>query len=232
MSHIAIVSPDASEEIRGNLRALDLEPVAIPRTGLVERPISGHPDIQVFVHENRIFCHPDISRSFIAKIEARAEVVLCATRLSCAYPDDIPYNVACTGSHAFHHAGSIDPAIREYLSSKNIALVGVRQGYAKCTTLVVDAGAIVTADRSIHEAASLHGIESLEISPGSIDLPGYRYGFIGGATGACGNMLLCTGTLEHHPDYKKIAAFISGRGKRIVPLSRRPAVDLGTILII
>ena len=232
MHHIAIISPDASEEILGNLAALDIEPISVPKTGLVQGPISGHPDIQVFVFGNRVFCHPDIDPSFRARIEKHAEVIICPTRLSIHYPGDVPYNVACTGSHAFHHHAALDPAVKEYLLGSGIVLCGVSQGYAKCSTLILGKDAIITADSSIHGAASARGIDSLLIRPGHIDLPGYEYGFIGGAAGLAGDMVLVTGTLAHHPDYEAIEEYAGARGKIIAILSRQQAVDLGTIFIL
>jgi len=232
MKRIAIINPDASGEIIGNLKKLDIEPIPIPKTGLVEAPLTGHPDIQIFVHENRVFCHPDISLSIVSALEQYAEVTICSTKLLKAYPGDVPYNIACAGSLAFKHPGGSDPLVEEYLRSKNIAAVAVNQGYAKCSTLIVDDSSIITADVSIHRAALSRGLSSLRIEAGHIDLPGYGYGFIGGATGTCDDLVLCSGTLSHHPDYGGIEGFIESRGKKIVPLGTSRAVDLGTIFVL
>ncbi len=232
MDRIAIINPDTPAEIINNLKRLDIEPIPIPKTGLVDGPLAGHPDIQVFIHEKHVFCHPDISASFASKIEKHAEVIICSTRLTKDYPGDVLYNIACAGSSAFRHSGGADPRVEEYLRSHNITAAGVKQGYAKCSTLIVDDNSIVTADVSIHRAASSQGLASLLISPGTIDLPGYGYGFIGGATGLCDDMVFCAGTLSHHPDYETIVRFIDERAKKIVPLGRMPAVDLGTIFVL
>lgn len=232
MDRIAVINPDVPGEIIDSLKKMDIEPVLIPKTGLVDGPLAGHPDIQIFVHGDRVFCHPDISPSFVTAIEKHADVTLCTTPLSRAYPADVPYNIACAGPWAFRHSAGSDPLVEEYLRSKNITAVGVSQGYAKCSTLIVDDTSIVTADASIHRAASSRGIESLLISAGYIDLPGYRYGFIGGATGLRENMVLFAGTMTHHPHYAMIEDFIVGRGKKIVPLGRMAAVDLGTIFVL
>ena len=232
MGRIAIINPDAPGEIIANLKKLDIEPFPIPRTDRVEEPLSGHPDIQVFAHEERLFCHPGMDASFISEMEKHADVTVCSTTLSREYPADVPYNIACCGSWAFRHAGGADSFIEAYLESKGVERIGVSQGYAKCSTLVVDDNSIITADRPISRAAAARGIAALLIRPGHIDLPGYRYGFIGGATGLCGGMVLCAGTLAHHPDYPAIADFIEEKGKKIVPLGRFPAIDLGTILVL
>lgn len=232
MDRIAIINPDAPGEIIENLKKMDFEPILIPRTGLVDRPLAGHPDIQIFVHGNRVFCHPDISVSFVSRIEKHAAVTLCPTTLSRAYPADVTYNIACTGKWAFRHSAGSDPLVEEYLRSQRITAVGVSQGYAKCSTVIVDERSIITADASIHRAASERGIGSLLISAGHIDLPGYKYGFIGGATGLWEDLILCSGTLVRHPDYAMIEDFIITRGKKIVPLGAMAAVDLGTIFVL
>lgn len=232
MNRIAIISPDAPIEILDNLRKRDIEPVIMSRTDRVARPLSGHPDMQIFVHGGRVFCHPDIARPFLEKIEPHAKIVICPTRLAPDYPRDIPYNIACTGLAAFHHHASIDPLLAEHLKCQGISLRGVPQGYAKCSTLIVDDGSIITADESIRLAAIAAGLKALKIRPGFIGLPGYAFGFIGGATGRAGDMILCTGTLEHHPDYELMLGFISDRGKYFVALGKAPAVDMGTIYTI
>lgn len=232
MNRIAIINPDSPGEIIDNLKKLDIEPVLIPKTDRVDAPLAGHPDIQLFVHGNRVFCHPDLSASFISTIEKQAEVTICPTRLIKDYPGDVPYNIACAGPLAFRHSSGADPVIEEYLKSRKVAAVGVSQGYAKCSSLIVDDESIITADVSIHRAATSRGVASLLISAGHIDLPGYGYGFVGGATGLCEDMVLCAGSLLHHPDYVSIVDFIEERGKKIVPLGRMPAVDLGTFFVL
>lgn len=232
LDRIAIISPDASDEILDNLRELDFEPVPVPRTGRVATPVSGHPDMQLFVHGGRVFCHPDMPASFLEDLERHADVVVCRTRLSPEYPSDVPYNIACIGTVVLHHHAAIDPDIAEHLRSRDIYITGVRQGYAKCSTLIVDDRSIITADASIHRTAVTAGLDSLMIRPGFIDLPGYACGFIGGATGSTENAVLCTGTLEHHPDYDIMLEYIADRGKKLVPLSRANAADLGTIFLL
>lgn len=179
MKNIAIVNPDSSKYIIKSLKSIGLVPVKIPKTGLAAKPIAGHPDLQIFVYKDKIFCHPDISLSFLKKIEHAGEIIICQTRLKPEHPSDTAYNIACTRQFAFHRKGCTDNIIRERLEADNVELIHTRQGYSKCSTLVMDE-AIITADRSIHESALSAGINSLQITPGCIDLPGYKYGFIGG----------------------------------------------------
>ncbi len=229
---IAIISPNASQTIRKNLKRLDLEPVEIPRCPSVEKSLSGHPDIQIFLHGTKVFCHPGIEMTFLKRIEKYAQVIICESMISEPYPLNISYNIACTGSIAFHKRSHTDSTIAEYLGSLNIPLVNVNQGFTKCATLIINDNHIITADRSIHRIAEANNITSLIIESGDIELPGYRYGFIGGATGTLKDAILFTGRISQHRDYKKIREGIEQSGKKIIYLSVEKAVDLGTIFVI
>ena len=119
----------------------------------------------------------------------------------------------------------------EFLESQNVESLNVNQGYSKCSTLIVDENSIITPDDSIHGAAEKSGINSLKISTGHVVLPGYDYGFIGGASGMIDNKVLLTGDFSHHPDYRKIMKYIEEAGKEVIVLSKEAIIDLGSILI-
>ncbi len=229
---IAIVSPDTSKIIRKNLQKLDLKPIEIPRCSSVEKPLSGHPDIQIFLHEKKVFCHPEIEISFLKRFEKYAQIIICESRISKPYPLNIPYNIACTGSIAFHKRANTDNTIAAFLASQNIPLVNVNQGFTKCATVIVNDNHIITSDRSIHRAAGENNITSLLIESGYIELPGYEYGFIGGATGTLNDAILFTGEISQHRDCKRICEDIERSGKKIIYLSEENAVDLGSIFVI
>ncbi len=229
---IAVINPDAGEEIRRNLKKLGLEPVPVPRCGRVAEPLAGHPDLQVFVHGTTMFCHRDMDPAFIRRCVQHCDVIVCATRLGPRYPEDIPLNIACTGEYAFMFSPFAEPAVVKHLSSHGIETVNVNQGYAKCSTCIVDENSIITADPSIARVGESLGMNILRIRPGYISLPGYDYGFIGGASCRFRDHVLFTGELSRHPDRERITGFIEGAGLRAGYLSREEAIDLGSIFII
>lgn len=231
MKYFALIDPCLPEKAVKKLKNLDIEPLAVPVTGLVDRPVAGHPDIQVFLHHGAAFVHPDIDSNFHRELSLRCEVKSGLTRLSPAYPRDIAYNIAAAGNFAFHKTNVTDPVIVDYLKGKDVTLIDVKQGYTKCSTLIVDDRSIITADLSIHNAALKNDFDSLIISPGHINLPGYKYGFIGGAAGKFDNMVLITGSIDHHPDRDRIYSFIEAKGLSVMLLSDEPACDSGSILI-
>ncbi len=231
MKHFALIDPRLSGKVISGLKHLDIEPFPVPLTPLVEPPVSGHPDIQIFIHEGVSFVHPVADTGFLKVLGALCDIKYGSTKLSMKHPGDIAYNIAVTGRYAIHRNKYTDPVINEYLESRNLTRLDVRQGYSKCSTLIVDSCGIITADRSIHTAATENGIDSLLINPGYIKLPGYKYGFIGGASGRFENLILFTGNIDHHPDRELIYCFIESRGLSVKLLSDEPALDAGSILI-
>lgn len=230
MNYFALIDPRLPDKAIKGLKKLDIEPVKVPLTALVDEPVSGHPDIQLFLHNNVAFVHPDIGITFIKKLDAFCEVRPGITSLSRKHPGDVAYNIAVAGSAAFHKIKATDSMVSSYLEKNSIRLIDVKQGYTKCSTLIADSRSIVTADISIHKAATDNGLDSLLIKPGHINLPGYKYGFIGGISGKMESYLLLTGNIDHHPDRDEIYSFIESRGLSVILLSDEPAVDTGSIL--
>lgn len=231
MNYFALVDPSLKPEAVKRLKQLDIEPLSVPRTQLVDKPISGHPDIQVFLHRHTAFVHPDIDKSFLDRLSNYCDIKKGITPLSYKYPGDIAYNIAATEEYAFHKKDAADLIIKEYLKKNDISIIEVKQGYSKCSTLIIDEKRIITADNSIHNEALKNGFNSLLISPGYIALPGYKYGFIGGASGRFNNSIIFTGNIDHHPDRDKIYSFIEAAGCNVKLLTDEPALDTGSLLI-
>lgn len=147
------------------------------------------------------------------------------------YPLDAALNVLLLSGYAFHKAGITDPCLQKLLSARGYTLKAVPQGYTACSSAIVNEHALITADTKIAQAAETVGIDVLQIQPGFIDLPGYSYGFLGGACGKIApNCLAFTGQLNHHPDHHRILSFLSAHHVEPVFLTDRPCFDCGGIL--
>lgn len=230
---IAIINPDTPQPVIDGLFKYGFTPVTIPLCPHVDRPIAGHPDIQLCLVNNTIVYHPDIDSSFLQLLSHTTyDLVRGQSILQSSYPLDCAYNCAYTGKVAFHNTKVTDSSIKQALNQCSDPLIHVNQGYTKCSTCIVDKDAIITQDISIHKAALRNSINSLLIKPGFIELPGYKYGFLGGASGRCSDTIYFTGHLNHHPDYMHIQHFIETHNKKIAFLSDLPAIDIGSIFFI
>jgi hypothetical protein len=88
-------------------------------------------------------------------------------------------------------------------------VVNVKQGYAACSTLVVNDKKVITTDRGMKKTFEKYGIDTLLVTFEDIELKGYNSGFIGGSVCILGNFLYVFGELEKHTDFSKIQRFIA-----------------------
>ncbi len=215
--HIAANAPDelveSFEKMGFNIRLVHTE-------GIVDGPISDHPDM------------------FMCKLGTakNSRIIKCqdpAVELSNKYPADIAYNAACTGKYFIHNLKHTAPALLEAATDLGMILVDTKQGYAKCSTVVVDEDSIITYDRGIAEACIEAGMKEkniLLIEPGNIELAGYNTGFIGGTSGRIGNVMYFAGNLSEHQNFEEIRSFIEKRKLRAKWFEDFPLTDVGSII--
>lgn len=163
--------------------------------------------------------------------EAGLHPVAAASTGGNRYPEDAALNALLISGFAFHKTDITDPRLKQALDMRGYTAIHVTQGYTACSTAIVDAFSLITADEKIAAAAEQAGFDVLKIAPGFIELPGYDYGFLGGACGKLGpDRLAFTGRLDRHPDSRRILDFLAARGITPVYLTDRPCFDCGGIL--
>lgn len=190
----------------------------------LQSPVNSHPDMTITPVGDIFVCCPEsyeYYRGFLGE-----KVIKGKSPLSPHYPYDVAYNVLIYKDMAFSYTNATDVVIKEELKKQNIKLINVNQGYAKCSACVCNEG-IITADESIYKACCKFGIKTLKITPGNVNLPGYDYGFIGGASGNIGGVLSFFGDVSRHPDYLKIKEFCD-----FDYIADFPLTDIGTIFCI
>ena len=147
------------------------------------------------------------------------------------YPADAGLNALLLSGFVFHKTEITDPVLCTALAERKYEPVHVNQGYTACSVAIVNENAVITADVGIADCAESIGLDVLRITPGYICLPGYDYGFIGGACGKIAyDRIAFTGTLSHHPDEKRILAFLASQGVEPVFLTDTPCFDCGGLI--
>lgn len=139
------------------------------------------------------------------------------------YPSDILLNGLFLSQTLYGRIDKLSCLLTEYAKEK----IFVSQGYTRCSVCKINENAIITADKSIAEAASAHGVDVLLITPGHILLDGYDYGFIGGASLTYRDNVFLFGNVEKHPDYVKMRDFAEKYSVKLISLSDLPLSDIG-----
>ena len=231
---IAIVDERIPLLCRSALSEYGFDIIALPPFPCLPSPVASHPDMLIFLSHGKLITHKDYYEIAKDKLDAIAnhaqvEIVLSSENISNVYPYDILFNAVEVGAHIFGRANYISCHISDMCIKNKLDLIDVKQGYTKCSACIVDDNAIITYDNSIAAAAQSHGLQLLKISPGHVRLDGYDTGFIGGASGACGNTVYFCGNIDLHPDAQEIRHFCSNHGKNVVSLGEHELIDVGTI---
>lgn len=237
MAQYAIVGSSITSTCLSSLNKSGFDIISLPDALYLDYPISSHPDMLIFQHSDMLFCHREYyekNSGVIEKIAVLSEskLKLCNDKTENKYPFDVLFNCACVGKNLFCNINYISKEIILHAQQNELKIVHVSQGYTKCSVCTVSDNAIITSDRSIHKATKNIGIDSLLISPGNVTLDRYEYGFIGGASGCCGNKIYFCGDFTKHPDGEKIQRFCISHNKTPISLSDDTLHDVGSILFI
>lgn len=228
---------------RLDLEKWGIETIGLPEYEDLEKVVSAHADMQVvhlysnqFMSNDSIYCkvknlYNKYRRNRMCKVESLDVNFHVGARSNLQiYPESASYNVLLLDQFAIYNPKCVDPLL-EYRLKQRYSVIPVYQGYARCSVCVVTERAVITADVGIANALRNVDIDVLEITPGHIALPGYDYGFIGGAAFKIdADKLAFTGTLDLHPDRKCILDFLEKHQVEPVYLSKEAIFDIGSAI--
>ena len=206
----------------------EFEILPSPMMENLDAPVCGHPDLSLCAVGDTFVAEKTAYAYYREKLAGK-RVICGETTLDKHYPSDIAYNVLISENKAFANIAHLDSVVKKTLFAQNIQLISVKQGYARCSTVVLENG-LISADPSIICAALSAGVDVLPIAPGMVELAGYDYGFLGGASGFIDNRLFFFGNLKKHKNFSEIKDFVSKKGVIIEYIDTIPLTDVGTII--
>ncbi len=202
-------------------------PVPLPPFKKLPAPVCGHPDLLVFQNRDTLYTYKEY---FLENRQLFASLPVKTVSLDLdvgAYPNDVWFDHLPMGKYLLGREDRMPETIK-----KLFIPVNVKQGYARCSALRIGERALVTADRGIASASDALGMCVLQITEGHIFLPGYSYGFIGGAAGNVGNKILFFGSLSSHPQGREIRETVLSQGFFPVELTLGPLTDYGGVIAV
>jgi len=220
---IAVIDPRMPDKAKIRLRQMGYYVLDMPLYPKLAKPVQGHPDMMMFCYGKKVIYEPHLENIASLLMANGYECIKGEKIKSRAYPDDIIYDACGIGKYIICYEGRIEKNIKNLKAG----FIKVSQGYVKCSVVPVGDKAIITSDKSIKD---IWGDNALLVRPGHIKLPGYKTGFIGGASGVHKDLVFFVGSLNYHPDGKDIREFIEARGKKVIELYDGELFDAGSIL--
>ena len=230
---LAIVDKRIPQTIETNLNNIGVNIIKSTACSNTYDAIKYHPDISVCkLNYNNIVVAPNVYDYYKEVLKPYGFNVICGeSTIKNKYPYNIHYNIVILEKFAIHNFKYTDKVILDYIEKNNIEKINVSQGYCKCSICVVDDNSIITSDEGIYKEVIKHGIDSLLIEKGHIDLFELNYGFIGGCSFLLSNNELAfLGNIKKHPDYDKILNFVESKNKKLISLSDDKLIDLGSVI--
>lgn len=220
--------------ITDELSKLGVKAIYVPKSPILQEPVSSHPDMNVFYFGNGNFC---TSQEYCEIFTKQIKGVLpdcdffnnapIKQKLKKAYPHDVLLNAAAVGEYIICNHKTVAKEIIEKTSKE---IISVKQGYTKCSTCIVSDSAIITDDPSIANAVKSK-LDVLYVENSAIRLDGYNCGFIGGCSGKLSaDTLAFSGNLERSQYGNDIKAFCKNHYVYCLSLSDNSLYDYGSIL--
>lgn len=221
------VSHRVYESVLKLLKSFSADPILIHDLPEIDSRTAYHADLSLCVLGDTIVCAPSLFEK-IANIK-NYKVIKGKYEPCEPYPKDILYNAAVVGEYLFCNLLKTDPVLLEVAEMKGFKTIDVKQGYTRCSTLVVNSSALITSDNGIHSVALNCGVDSLLVSNEDVVLEGYPHGFIGGTGGVFENKMIFCGDVSKHRDFRKIKEFCGKYSVEIFYTSE-PLRDFGSVL--
>lgn len=210
--------------------------------------IASHPDI-CYLKINDKLIISKCSENFIKDKITDLLYIVGDSILSGKYPLDVPYNICIIAKNAIHNFKYTDKKVVNILTDLGYNLINVEQGYAKCSTFVLDSNSAITSDITIAKELLDKGIDVLLTKEPDIKLlkrtnqnineenkmffqNSQMQGFIGGAMVRIDNKVIVFGDLNNLINNTKIRKFIEKRGLEIIDFKGLDIIDYGGIIII
>ena len=226
--------PDISDVL---LNKFNINTIQVQRNNALTDDIASHPDCAfVQLNGNTAVTTSELYKTIVNFLTIEDDEKIfrlyeCTEGISSPYPGDIRLNVRVISDMIFCNTRYVDQSIREFASKYNYRLIHCNQGYAACSTVLLNNNALITDDESIHCSAQKNAIDSILISKGSVRLKCRNYGFIGGTCGMIDkNLLAFTGNIDSHTESQAIKIFLNKHSVNYIELTDGPLIDIGGII--
>lgn len=204
--------------------------VRLPAFDALPTPVSHHPDMLMAKIGDTLLVHRDYAAGRELLECLHLPFRLSEREVKGRYPEDVALNCFLCGDCFFAKQDAVSAEALSAAKMMGKTPVHVRQGYAKCSTVVMR-DALATADPSIFAAAKENGVPALLLASEKIGIEAYDTGFIGGACGAIdAHTLAFFGDIEAYAQGRRLAAFFAPRGVEFVSLGDGALFDYGGMI--
>jgi N-dimethylarginine dimethylaminohydrolase len=227
---IAVVSENIKEmfEKVSKIKTYGLKPFKS-----LDIPVATHADMLICKIENCVFCYETYyseNKELFDVIEKSGYKII-PVKKECRknYPGDIALNVLIMGKTLFCKKENTADEILRFAEEKGYKIINVKQGYAACSTVVLNENHAITTDKTIEKALKNENIDVIYVPTDNIKLTGYNCGFIGGASGVSDKNFFLFGSIENLNKKDEIKKILKNLNFRITEILTSDIYDFGGV---
>lgn len=228
---LALINEDVAMKFN---KVSGIDVIPLPAYNRVAEPISKHADTLLCLVEDNLFVYKDYYEDNKSKFDLIKNCKLRTVdrECGCIYPQDVGLNILVVGKKLFCNTKYTAQEVLAFAKEKRYEIINVKQGYAACSTAVIDENTAITSDHGIYSALINENINTLFVSSDDIILSGYKNGFIGGSVCYFNNKLYVFGDFDKLKDRDKIISFLENKNIEIISILPGGVSDFGGAYII
>jgi hypothetical protein len=233
---LAITDCRIPSECEARLSELGFEVLKLPLFDKLPSPLASHTDMLIFLLGDTLVTsleYYNTASDFFKRLrEYRPElnIIFSGSEIGRSYPGDCILNALVIGDKLFCKSDTVSESIKELAVRRGLKIIPTKQGYPACTVLKAGDSTAITADAGMYRVLTENGINTTLIQNGSISLPPYEYGFIGGCCGALDGTVYFLGDPKRHISANTIIDALRRDGYEYISLYDGELLDLGGIL--
>ncbi len=199
--------------------------------GITYSAISGLPDVFMCLIVNELVIAPNSLNEFKDLLNnSNIKYTEGKKIVGNNYPKTAGCNAVVTDNYLIHNLKRTDPKILELCTDKQA--IHVNQAYTRCNLLPLKDDSFITSDKGIFDTLQTKKINVLFVNPQGIELPGFDYGFFGGACGVYKDTVFIVGSLNKYNDGEKVRAYLINMGYEIIELYDGSLFDCESLVVV
>ena len=198
---------------------------------IVYHAISGHPDIFIHSSDETIVIAPNSPQSLISFFKRNSiHFIFGKKKVGFSHPETSHYNVISTSTYLIHNGKFTDLVVEN--NSRQKESINVQQSYTRCNVISLQNDVFITSDKGIYTTLTEKNISTFLLTPKSIVLEGFEYGFIGGCAGVLNQEIYFIGNLDYYLEGVRLRKIIKQQNYQLIELYDGPLFDGGGIVFI
>lgn len=190
-----------------------------------------HTDLFFLRINNTLF----VSDAVVFNNKSISTEIIKVHSVSQGYPFEAGLNCLYINNKIFCNTKTIHPQVKKFAEQHGIQMIHTNQGYTKCSVAVVGENAAITEDVGLYKTLIENGVDILLVEKGYVQLVGYDYGFIGGASiyDSLNQTVFFFGDINAVPYSQNIYNFCEKHKTKVVCLIKdKPLTDYGSAILL